>query len=69
MGGQIEQGFAAFGLAIFREYWDKGLRECTLGKQSTQKIRDLEGNQKDVGCGSGAKDNCQYLVTHEAQDT
>jgi len=68
VGSQVEQGFTAFGLAIFREYRDKGLSECAFGKQSTQKIWNLEGHQKDVGRGPCAKDDCQYLITHEAQD-
>ena len=62
----LKLGFSVVKAA--RQNWNKCLRERTFGKNSTQKIRQPEGDKKCIGSGIGTKHNKNYRVTHIAKN-
>jgi hypothetical protein len=69
MRRQIEHRFTAARLFVLSEHRHKRLRKCAFGKQATQEVGNLEGNQEYISCTACSKCDGKHLITNEAQDS
>ncbi|MPM42526.1 hypothetical protein SDC9_89191 [bioreactor metagenome] len=54
---------------VLPQYGDERLGECAFGEHAAEQVGQLEGNEKRVGCQSGAKCASDDEIANKAENS